>query len=1248
MIHAGIQEDKMIIFILFSIQILFAIKSEAKEVRTITINSHGNNTGLCLNGTMPCLSLSFAAQHIKSNVHFHVEGSVVLKHIVTFNSTFEISIYGSNNSELLCYQNTGFQFLYTRSVVLQNISFVGCGFQRGFVSTDFYYQNAIFMLKSCNIFISNVVIQNSHGYGVILTNSYENVTISNTRILNSKPGSDSQKTIGGAGMLILASSCDVAVKTCNQMQNQPAHYHISDTIFSNNFINISSLPENIPWAFYYGGGLGILMWWGACGNTFIIVNSTFNNNQSPNGAGLSIHYNLNSVNNSVRLIDCNFTNNSELTFSLGGAGASIGVTSEDSIHYPIGNNVSFEGCVFNYNTGYYGAGSLIYSAAAPSLVEYPKNHFSFNNCRWELNSGMISPAIDIEPDFYSLLQSSFLVNAIFIDCKFLNNKFTKRIQGYHQYQAGSGIFLVTRLKVYFSGDILFQGNNGSALILYSATAIVSEGSALRFISNRGGASGAFVLFELSSLRYWNNTLFYFENNQAIGTGGAMYVFSYLEHQQFSSRTCFMGYANLTSHTSTFGLNVTFVFKGNVAKLGFANSIYIDTIKPCQYSCLGHNGNVPTIQKLFSNDSCLGQFYFLNETILNSIATDPVKFTLTSPPPYGAIPGRKQHIPLSITDELGNDATDTTVLQSYFQAENISLDGSMFVTNNNIILTGIPGSATGLALYDPKSYNGLSVSVYLDECPPGYISTVPVNNSLDATRCVCSFGTNYEYRGVTGCDELEGVALVHPGTWIGYIGDDANENNLFTGSCFYCNSAIDNGEFKLLPFASKDMLEKLICPSNKRGILCSECKKDHSVFFHSSTFNCYSNKLCNIGFIIYFLGEIVPTGILFLVVILFNISLTSGYAYSLVFMAQIISDLSRFQTVGLTGFQSVLEDIASSIYSVTNLEFLKFDRLSFCLWAGAKSLDILMMKYVSVLFAIGLVICTVLVIRHCKCNLLMKIQQMRRPNTLNGLLAILVICYSHCASVAFKCLIAVTLVGKGGKEYPDRFVMNAAVKYFSMTHFFYAIPAIIFISTVVIPIPTLLFLDPFLLKLESFICQCIPCPLRFSSLYPWTKFRNRLKPVFDSFHGCFKDKFRSVSGLFFLYRIVFLLDTAFSPDRRLFLGLIQFLFILMFAMQALLQPFHEHKHNILALLVFLNLTLINSCSVAIYLLLDSKDLAAISFLNWFQLFLTYLPLLCAATWGIWRGFQLLRTKFLPVPKETYKQFEALADYHMCND
>ena len=178
-----------------------------------------------------------------------------------------------------------------------------------------------------------------------------------------------------------------------------------------------------------------------------------------------------------------------------------------------------------------------------------------------------------------------------------------------------------------------------------------------------------------------------------------------------------------------------------------------------------------------------------------------------------------------------------------------------------------------------------------------------------------------------------------------------------------------------------------------------------------------------------------------------------------------------------------------------------------------------------------------------------------------------------------------------------------MQYFSGRHLLYAIPALIVLVTIVIPPPLLLLSDPFLLWLEDILTQ----RNLLRGHHPWTSFRMRLKPVFDAFQGCFKDKFRFFAGLFFLYRIIVYIALL-ASSQGYFYYMFEFILICILVLQGITQPFEKQWDNVLACLCLGILTAVNTITITNFFIF-ATSIKQINFL-WVQTVLISLPLIYA--------------------------------------
>ena len=148
-----------------------------------------------------------------------------------------------------------------------------------------------------------------------------------------------------------------------------------------------------------------------------------------------------------------------------------------------------------------------------------------------------------------------------------------------------------------------------------------------------------------------------------------------------------------------------------------------------------------------------------------------------------------------------------------------------------------------------------------------------------------------------------------------------------------------------------------------------------------------------------------------------------------------------------------------IYRIFNIEF--FSVFPFCLWEGATMLDALAFKYITTLFALTLITLIVIIMKFSLTNILCcrrtsqckaKALGWRRDSSvIHGISTFLIICYGQYTRVSFFILTRTCLQGKSGIE-PIPVTYYGGQPYFSKAHLFYAIPAIVCTTFLVVLLP----------------------------------------------------------------------------------------------------------------------------------------------------------------------------------------------------
>ena len=753
------------------------------------------------------------------------------------------------------------------------------------------------------------------------------------------------------------------------------------------------------------------------------------------GSGLLVTCEPTCLDNTININNSQFKNNKvyrKYSLDQGGGGIAVYILG-DQTGMPDRNNFTLHNCTFTNNNAWFGGGSYVYCGQQyeNNIVH---NQVLFTNCSWLKNFAAISPAVDVSPGYIFKTQTQYIVKVTFNDCIFFENRVNyyfdvnnlRSLQTMMQY---TGAFLAMQVPVNFAGCTSFINNNGTALLASSSVITFLEGSNVLFVNNSGVYGGAVNLISFSLLQYQDNTSFHFVTNNAT-LGGAINVRSYDQHLTYASETCFLSFWKLKKPK-----NVTFNFLNNTATTGVGNAIYMTSVQACLRLCqFILLNNELDANKVFSmKHSCLGNFNIKAPANVSTEGTEVVVKD-NEAIPLRITPGIPYQLPLVVFDEFFNNVTNVTVYTAQLSDSygNISIDPAFTnVASNTIRILGMPNETCDLLLTIHGSQMiQVSVQFSLTWCRPGYV--LHYQNNLGSYSCMCSTSLKHHYNGIDSCNGTTFAAIINPGIWVGYDDQaDPIPDKLYTAPCpdSYCNP------FLVELNMSAELLKDHMCQNSRQGFLCGECMNNTSIFFNSYYPTCKEDHNCMLGPLLYIVSELLPISIVFIVIILANISLTSGVAYNAIFLAQILNTVS-FVTSGAPSFPPF--KYINFVYGIVDLSF---NLPSFCLWLGANALQIKAMKYVSLLYAMGLVAVTITVINHCNCARLSCHRIMpRKTSIVQGLTAFLVICYSQCARTSFQILTVARVLGMR-KEWSKNVVFyDGSILYFSREHLPYAIPA----------------------------------------------------------------------------------------------------------------------------------------------------------------------------------------------------------------
>ena len=218
-----------------------------------------------------------------------------------------------------------------------------------------------------------------------------------------------------------------------------------------------------------------------------------------------------------------------------------------------------------------------------------------------------------------------------------------------------------------------------------------------------------------------------------------------------------------------------------------------------------------------------------------------------------------------------------------------------------------------------------------------------------------------------------------------------------------------------------------------------------------------------------------------------------------------------------------------VYGLFSLDFFEHEDLSFCLFPNASALDMLAIKYITVFYALILMILVIWFINKFGGRCLGKCWRITivKSSVIHGVSTFLILCYSQCIRISLNLLNSFSLFIRNGSNLTvsRRTWLNGDVVYFCGKHLLYAIPALLCLLTIGMVPLLLLLVYPLLNKALAAL------QLEESKVVKYTSqiFKiSKLKPLLDTFQGCFKDRMRFFAGLYFVYRWIPLIVAVALP------------------------------------------------------------------------------------------------------------------------
>ena len=202
--------------------------------------------------------------------------------------------------------------------------------------------------------------------------------------------------------------------------------------------------------------------------------------------------------------------------------------------------------------------------------------------------------------------------------------------------------------------------------------------------------------------------------------------------------------------------------------------------------------------------------------------------------------------------------------------------------------------------------------------------------------------------------------------IGYCMTVDENEKLFVTKCPYFqlegHNVSDLGNFKL-PDNTSELNDYMCGPMNRKGFLCKDCIDGFAVSFTSMGHKCSNCTDAWYGIPLYLLIELAPTTVFYLIILIFQVHMTSSPMTSIILCCNFIQFLlvtDRYPPVEriIPHYENnFLFKINAFFYGLLNLDFLRYVIPPFCVSRNFKLIHTIVLGYVSVLYPLCLIALT---------------------------------------------------------------------------------------------------------------------------------------------------------------------------------------------------------------------------------------------------------------------------------------------------
>ena len=676
--------------------------------------------------------------------------------------------------------------------------------------------------------------------------------------------------------------------------------------------------------------------------------------------------------------------------------------------------------------------------------------------------------------------------------------------------------------------VLLQSNvakTGGTMNLYSISLTSRCKSNVTFRNNSAELGGA-IYIASSNMTFTGKSYIQFINNTALQDGGAIYLSDHtnliLTNEtkiNFSDN-----FANDDGETIYVQIKDSLVnFNTSEIHFSFNNvqatnrSVYINVPKECNKSCLSQK-----VTKLQGN-------------MRLSITTSPWKIILYNPAKCirelnsdcnvyyisNIMLGQDIRFNACVLDYYDQPTDLTQFLVTGMNHQHYNMSGSKYISvscNHTTQAISIIGNintlfnySLNISMYVAKTTGSKIISVNLivelSQCHPGF------HYSSESQRCEC-----YNNKNIISCSGSS--STIKRGYWFGSVNGKSTIASCPNDYCNFTCCEITNSIYHLSPVRANQ------CRAHRSGTACGNCEKGYTLSFDSP--QCIEINNCTVGqtVLVIALSSLYWIIVIVAVFVMMYFKVSIGSLYAIMYYYSVVDILFR-QTTSISNGLYTTINIMSSLAKLTP-QFLG----QLCLVKNMSGIDQQFIHYVH-----PIVVSLILLMISMLARRSHRISSFISRGIIHFICFLLLLSYTSVTTTSLLLMRSLTFEGIN-----DIYTyLSPGIEYFHGRHLAYVIFAIIFTITVVIGLPLLLFLEPFLNSKINFV---------------------KIKPLLDQFQACYKDNYRYFSAYYMICRIVIitLVIIRHSDDLTT-----QYVLISVCALMALIhlivRPYVDTVHNI---------------------------------------------------------------------------------------